>query len=268
MIYVFMDLTDTNNVIKSTIVSAFVTDINFRDDRNLQKYFELGKLLIECDVPKILFFDECMYKYVVENMGETFVSNINTRIYKINKSDMYIYKYKEYLKNYQIATDNTEKDTLDFILTMCYKTEWIKKAIISNDFNTSNYIWLDFGIRHVFTCSDEIFIYKVNKLKYIEYENVRIASIWKNMQDYSRYYNDADDIYKKIMWFFAGGVFGGNKNALLTFSDKMKEKCMEIMLLKGTIMWEVNVWYLIFQECNELFSRYWGDHNNTIIDNY
>jgi hypothetical protein len=262
-----MDLPNTNNVIKSTIVSAFVSDVNFRKDRNLQKYFDLGKLLINCDVPKIIFLDECMYKYFVENMGKTIVSNTNTRIYKINKRDSYLYKYEKYLKNFQLNTDNSDKDTLDFMFTMCNKTEWIKKAIMLNDFNTSNYIWLDFGIRHVFKCSDEDFIYKVNKLKYIEYDNIRIASIWKNMQDYS-WYNEDYDIYKKIMWFFAGGVFGGNKNALLTFSDKMKEKCMEIMLIKGTIMWEVNVWYLIYKECNELFSRYWCDHNITIIDNY
>jgi hypothetical protein len=258
---------DKNTFFKSTLVSAFVSNVNARDDRTLQKYFDLGKLLIQCDVPKIIFLDEEMHQYVVENMGENILSNENTRIYKINKKDSYLYAFEKYLTNFQVNTDNLNKDTVEFMFTMCNKTEWIKEAILLNDFNTSNFIWVDFGIRHVFNCSDDEFIMKTNELKYKEYDNVRISSIWWNLQDYPHY--NEDDIYNKIMWFFAGGVFGGNKNALLIFSEKMKNKCVEIIITKGTIMWEVNIWYLIHKEMDELFFRYWcSGHNETIIDHY
>jgi hypothetical protein len=250
--------------IKSTIVSAFVSNVNMRDDRTLLKYFELGKQLITCNVPKIIFLDEDMYQHVVTNMD---ICNENTRIYKISKKDSYLYRFEKYLTNFLLNTDNANKDTIEFMFTMCNKTEWVKDAILLNDFNTNNFIWVDFGIRHIFQCSDEDFHLKINELKYKEYDNVRISSIWWNLEDY--HFNEETDIYDKIMWFFAGGVFGGNKNALLVFSERMKEKCIEIILTKGTIMWEVNIWYLIYIECNDLFYRYWcSNHNETLIDHY
>ena len=75
-----------DNNIKSTIVSAFVSNVNFRDDRTIQKYFDLGKLLIACDVPKIIFLDEDMYHFVVQNLGEEVINNNNIYIYYIFKS--------------------------------------------------------------------------------------------------------------------------------------------------------------------------------------
>jgi hypothetical protein len=250
---------------KTTLVSAFVSNVNMCNDRTMDKYFELGQLLINSDVPKILFFDETMYDYVINKLGKEIISNKNTRIYKINKKDSYLYRFDKYITDFQIITDNTNKDTIEYMFTMCNKTEWIKNAILLNDFNTSNYIWVDFGIRHVFQCSDKEFIEKIDNLKYKEYNNVRIASVWHNLQLYSYY---EEDICNKIMWFFAGGVFGGNKYALQEFSDRMKEKCIEIIITKKTIMWEVNIWYLIYKECNHLFDRYFGDHNDLIISNY
>jgi hypothetical protein len=53
---------------------------------------------------------------------------------------------------------------------MCYKTEWMKMAIafMEQQYNTERtieihtyeYIWIDFGIRHVFNCSDLEFLDK------------------------------------------------------------------------------------------------------------
>jgi hypothetical protein len=76
------------------------------------------------------------------------------------------------------------------------------------------------------------------------------------------------NIYKDIKWYFAGGVFGGNKEKLLIFADLMKQKCLQIISQEKTIMWEVNIWYLIYLENNELFYPYHCDHNDTILKNY
>ena len=44
--------------------------------------------------------------------------------------------------------------------------------------------------------------------------------------------------------------------------------CIDIMNQKKTIMWEVNVWFLVFSRYPDLFHLYQSDHNNTIVDNY
>lgn len=158
------------------------------------------------------------------------------------------------------------KDTIEFMFTMCNKTEWIKKAIEINPFNTQHFIWVDFGIKHIFkNYSDEEFIKKIDNLKYKLYDNLRIGGIWNINYSYNI------DIFKDVAWYFAGGVFGGNSESLLNFSDQMKSYCIFLITTKNTIMWEVNIWYLIYiSNINNtyLFNIYNCDHNQSLIDNY
>jgi hypothetical protein len=140
----------------------------------------------------------------------------------------------------------------------------MRQAINLNHFKTNNFIWIDFGIKHIFqsSCTDEEFVEKINRLKYKTYDNVRIGGIWNLNFKFNI------DIYKDVAWYFAGGVFGGNKNSLLKFAELMKEKCIDIMTSKNTIMWEVNIWYLIYSENRGLFDSYDCNHNTSLIDNY
>jgi hypothetical protein len=145
---------------------------------------------------------------------------------------------------------------------MCSKTEWLRQAISYDPFNTDHFIWVDFGIRHVFKCSDDEFITKINNMKYKIYDNIRIGHIW------DLNYMTNRDIYKDILWYFAGGVFGGNKTNLILFANMMKEKCIDIMINQKTIMWEVNIWYILYNSNRNIFYPYKCDHNDSIIDNY
>jgi hypothetical protein len=241
----------------STIVSAFLSNVNLRDDKNIHTYYNHGKLLIKSTLPKIIFLDDEMFNLI----GDDYDKN-TTLIIKIDKYDSYLYDYKKLITNFEINTTYPKKDSIDYMLTICNKTELIKKAILLNYFNTDNFIWVDFGIKHVFKCSDDEFIEKLNNL-YNKYNStIRIAAIW-NLE-----YNYNIDVYKNVAWYFAGGVFGGNKNMLLQFAELMKTKCIEIITTKKTIMWEVNIWYLIYLENKELFYAYYCDHNDSIIDNY
>jgi len=76
------------------------------------------------------------------------------------------------------------------------------------------------------------------------------------------------DIYKNIAWYFAGGVFGGNSDALLKFADLTKAQCIKTIEENQTLMWEVNIWFLVFLENRELFSLYSCDHNPNLLGNY
>jgi hypothetical protein len=60
---------------------------------------------------------------------------------------------------------------------MCNKTEWVKKAIELNTFKTEQFVWVDFGIKHMCNCSDEEFEKKIINLNMNNYSKVRIASI-------------------------------------------------------------------------------------------
>jgi len=236
-----------------TLVSAFFTDVN--QEKSIERYLELGCVLLQANIPKIIFADETMY----ENIKN--FENENTKIVLTNKEDIYLYKYKN-LPNFNVNTTNPLKDTIEFMFIMCNKTEIVRKAIELNYFNTDQFIWIDFGIKHIFNCSDEEFIQKIESLNHKNYEKVRIATIW-NFQNLYLF-----DILKDITWFFAGGVFGGNKDFLIEFADKTKEECLKIIENEKTIMWEVNIWYLVYLQYPHLFDFYQSNHNQTLIDCY
>jgi hypothetical protein len=245
----------------STIVSAFVNNMNTRNDRKIENYLSLGQLLLKARTPKIIFIDNETYSLIKH------YENDNTKIIPFEKREIYLYNYLKDIHSFSIDTDFPEKDSLEFMFTMCNKTEWVRKAIEYNFFNTENFIWLDFGIRHVFQCNDEDFIEKIEKVGSKEFDSIRFGTIWDLNADY---YLNGIDIYRRITWYFAGGVFGGNKKILLDFSNKTKDKCLQIIRERGSLMWEVNIWYLVFKETfNELnYSFYNCNHNDSIIDNY
>jgi hypothetical protein len=102
------------------------------------------------------------------------------------------------------------------------------------------------------------YLNKLNK----KYDKIRIGHIWDLSCDYNI------NIYKNICWYFAGGIFGGNKDYLLYFADEVKSKCEHIIDKYGTLMWEVNIWYKVYLENRDLFEPYLCNHDYTIMDNY
>jgi hypothetical protein len=238
----------------NTIVSAFFSDIN--NNKTIDKYYELGKLLLLSNAPKIIFVDTNMYNMIKD------YNNENTMIVLVNRKDIYLYDYYDKLSNFNLNTNNNKKDTIDYMFMMCSKTEWLRQAILYDPFKTDHFIWVDFGIRHVFKCSDDEFIMKINNIKHKIYDDIRIGHIWDLNVNYSF------NIYKDITWYFAGGVLGGGKDELLKFADRVKKECIDIMDNHNTIMWEVNVWYMVYRSNTIKFNPYICDHNDSIIDNY
>lgn len=240
----------------TTIVSAFISNVNNRQDINIDKYYNNGKLILQARIPKVIFVDIHMYNKIKN------LENELTKIILIDKNDYYLYNYIYQITNFNVNNGNPNKDTIEYMFTMSHKNEWVANSIRSNYFNTDNFIWIDFGIRYLFKCNDNEFIQKIENLQNKKYDKVRIGAIWNLNINYS------GDIYTNIVWFFAGSIFGGHKDYLLIFSDKMKEKCIKIINDKKTLMWEVNIWYLIYKENNDLFDCYKCDHNESLVCNY
>jgi Bacterial protein of unknown function (HtrL_YibB) len=250
-----------NNV---TIVTAFIANANQRQDRSIDDYIAYGKKLMAAPIKKIIFFDRSLIEKIPDDCF-----NDNTMIIPINKYDNYLYQYKEKITEFHLNTTCSEKDTLEYMMTICNKTEYIRNAIEINPFQSSQFVWVDFGINHVFKeQSDEEFISILTRLREKEFENVRIANIWDPSLYDMIFNNFKTDPYKDVMWFFAGGVLGGNSTSLIKFADLTKQQCIKVIEERKTIMWEVNIWFQVYSENKELFSLYSCDHNPSIITNY
>ena len=229
----------------TTIVSGFIFCLN-NTNRTIEEYIKYSIQLLKLPHNKIIFIDEKVFEFVEK------YQNKHTILIKTKIEDLYLNKYKlEPIVN----TDNPSKDTYDYFTIQCNKTEWVREAINRNIFKTEQFIWIDFGIYHILS---DINLNNLDK----RYQKVRIPNIW----DLNIVYNC--DINKDICWYFAGGVFGGSKSKLIEFADLVKDKCIEYVEKKQHLMWEVNIWYLIWKENKELFEPYLSDHNQSIIENY
>ena len=108
---------------KTTIVSAFISNINKSPDRSIDKYIENGNLILQARIPKVIFVDEDLYDEFKER------SNEYTKIVKTSKEEIYLYEHIDLLTNFELFTKNPVKDTVDFMFLMSHKTEYVKKAI-------------------------------------------------------------------------------------------------------------------------------------------
>ena len=238
----------------ATIVSALLTNVN--SNRNIEKYIDCGKKLCNININKVIFIEENIYNTYFINEKYRLTTFIFT-----SKEHLYLYKYTDYdLTNFnKLCSDNPSKDTIEYMYVQCSKTEWIRVAIEQNPYNSDQFVWVDFGIYHIMNNDEDLFIRVISDLNNKSYENIRIGC--------GTCYN-IETIYTHIQWFFLGGIFGGHKDKLIQFADLMKQKCIDIISKEKTIMWEVNIWFLIYLENNELFDRYIANHDASMIALY
>jgi hypothetical protein len=244
----------------ATLVSGFFSSSNV-SHRKIEEYIEHGKKLINIPVNKVIFIEKQIYDmYLSSHIDKKILEN--TTFYFVEKGDMYLYEYYDKITNFNIFTDNKVKDTIDYMLIICNKTEWVKTVIEKNPYNSDQFIWVDFGIYHVIL-DDEIMVNSILSLMDKKYDEVRIAGGGFNENSITD-----ENIYQNIVWCFLGGIFGGPGDKLTIFADLMREKCLSIIDEKKTIMWEVNIWYLIYKKHPELISIYVADHNPSMIEMY
>lgn len=129
----------------------------------------------------------------------------------------------------------------------------MRSAIEMNPYELNNFVWIDFGIWYMIR-DDQVFTDTcMNIAKNPVDPGIRIA---------------CGDCCNSISWFFLGSIFGGDRDSLLKFADLVKNKCIQTIQTHGTIMWEINVWLLVYREDPTLFRCYRASHDASILRNY
>uniref|UniRef100_A0A6C0FBX3 Uncharacterized protein n=1 Tax=viral metagenome TaxID=1070528 RepID=A0A6C0FBX3_9ZZZZ len=231
---------------KPILVTAFL--YNKEHYQNINFYKQYGVQLLEIKQNKVVFMDKSLIDIFLPYENEY------TKILPTTETDMYLYPYLNTL-DHKIE-GNINKDSNFFFSVMCNKTEWLRQAIKLQLYEGEQYIWIDFGIFKIF--NQDIQLSNLQNC----YNKVRIGHIWDLQLIYSV------DIKRKIAWYFAGGLFGGNKNKLIEFADIMKETTLNFIKENNYLVWEVNLWYILYKDHKELFEPYPCDHNNSMVNNY
>jgi hypothetical protein len=250
----------------NTNVTAFMSNIN--KTRPIEVYLEYGKKLLAIYIDQIIFIERVIYdlyfslgepifQFNYEGKQYDYVTHDKKTFVFFKKNDIYLYDYT--VTNFHVKTDNPVKDTLEYMFIQCHKTEWLKMAAALN--NKDSYIWVDFGIYHMIR-NETILHNELERVINQPMQQIRIASCI----DVHR--PNTKDIYTQVVWYFAGSVFGGPTPLVIEFANKMKQTCISIIKEKHTLMWEINVWYLIYLKNPELFDSYLCNHDVSILTSF
>ena len=256
----------------TTIVSAFIDIHNNRGwkegkratSRPTEDYLKFGKKILEINSPKIIFLD----KETIDRLGESYIKSLTkTTIIPFEKDNLLLYGLDQSKVTLPDPPPYETKPSVEYLALQINKTEWVRKAIELNPFGTEQFVWIDFGIYHIFNDAT-VFSKSIEQSVARTYPNVRMAGIrpiHPNISPSSL--NPTSPIFDLPMWYFAGGVFGGHKDSLLLFADRVRNKVREF-ITAGRLTWEINIWYALYFQNKELFDIYYCDHNKSILENY
>ena len=239
-----------------TLVSAFISNGNRH--RSTEEYITLGMELMKLPIPKVIFMEPHMIDKLAGSYDETY-----TRLQSTNRTELSL--SQDETKQDLIMPSNLKnpnKDTLVYYRIINTKTHWVRRATKINPFDSTQFVWVDFGILHVFKGDIKRFQKSFRHIPNRVFPGVvRIAGIWDAAQPHFA----NGDFVNKPLWFFAGGVFGGDKEALLKF-DKLCQGLLEQQL--PVVTWEVNIWYQAYLTNPKLFNIYQSNHDPSILEHY
>jgi hypothetical protein len=232
-------------------------------NRKVNKYLELAQeFILLLPYPVIFFIDDDdieTYKYIYNSRNELNLLQL-TNICKISFTKTYFYKYlsrlEELQRHFIIRNGELKHETPLYIILTNNKFFFMEKAIELNPFNSSHFIWMDFGINHVAKNTELIHEWincvpdKIKQLCINPYiENIEpkkyFENIWHNC---------------------AAGLFSGSKENLLKYGELFKQKTEQIYN-ENWYQLEEAVMTIIQRENYELFDFYYGDYEG-IISNY
>jgi hypothetical protein len=238
----------------TTIVSAFIANINQNPTRSLQSYIDFGQHLLKIPNPKVIFVDTETYRRFYKDKSFPLTTFI-----PIEKESIYLYNYKNLLTNFHLNTNNASKDSMDYLFVQCNKTEWVSGAIDRNIYGTPQYIWLDFGIKNMIS-DDALFQREILRMTQKPLDGLRIASC--KFKDFTT----SDNHYDTVVWILLGSVFAGDAESLLRFAYLTKAEALKTMRERGTIVWEINLWYILNMKYPELMDFYVCAHDDRILE--
>lgn len=136
-------------------MSGFICNINRRKDRDITKYLNFGRELMAVEIPMTIFIERSVFDTHILSFvgGYSGIAEGGDFVYRIRggvmdgiqqkysyakighitfvffeKRDLFLWSYRELGHRFQLNTGNPEKDTIEYMMVQCQKSEWIAIA--------------------------------------------------------------------------------------------------------------------------------------------
>jgi len=243
---------------------------NETNTRNIMKYLELANdFILQLPYPLIIFTDDDAgdnndnSNYIIDFLKEkreqfkeiTLIKKIaieHTEYYY-----QYFDKLKQLYSEYIIYNLDNNKDTPLYITLTNNKFYFLETAVETNPFQSSHFIWMDFGINHCARNCEKIHEWILNVPDKIK--QLCINPFLEKIDNYKSF-------FQYVYHHLASGVFSGSSENMLKYCELFKEKTQQTYN-EGWFQLEEAIMTIIHRENPELFELYYGDYNG-IISNY
>ena len=199
----------------TTIVTGyFALNISKKDH---DTYLEWMQNMLMINNEMVIFCDSKSYD-IIYKFREPFANK--TKIIITSFQEFYCYKYLEsFKKDYDVDIEKDIGHNVELYMIWCEKSNFLKRAIELNPFQTELFLWVDIGCFRVpntkylnWPDSNKMPINKVLLLSVEPFTNDELNSDLENLPQYN-------SSYIRI----GGTIFGGDKKILLLWHKKYYE---------------------------------------------
>ena len=262
-----MYINNDNNNDNTTMVTAFYNIRKMEQDplytttRGLTEYLNLANnFILKVQCPLIIFIDnECDVDLIINfiKTNRTQKTFIYLLPFKYTYFFPYLKRITELRESFIIKNRNYLHESPYYIILNNNKFDFMSKAIEINIFNSSHFVWMDFGINHVAQNCEELdnWIYKIpDKIKQM------------CLNPYLEDNNNEREFFKFIYHHTSGGLFSGSIKNMKRYIELFKKKVDQIYNDNWYQLDEA-VMTMVQRDNPELFDLYYGDYAG-IISNY
>ena len=200
-------------------------------------------------------------------MEEKMVKYPNIKIVEyIDLKDTWTYRICTSIEGIELPNSRNEaKDTKEYIILMNTKTEFLKRAIEANLWQTDHYAWIDFNLFHVLKENKEDEAYAKEILIRLNRRQLR-QPIYTMPGCWDKHHVIDEYLINDVCWRWCGGFFIGDKKSILDFHRLHELHLAEFLEKTKKLVWEVNFWAWLEKTYDSCILQYKADHNISILE--
>lgn len=232
---------------------------NINTYRTIEWYLDHGKNgTLDIDYPMVIFTSSDIKDSIASIRKDKGLEHITT-IVECKLEDSYYYKDLEKIKklqdSYKITNIDPAKDIPIYVVLNNSKNYFMEKAVLSNYYNTSHFVWMDFGINHT---ANNVKSYSTNLVNVPDKIRCMLISPYDG--------SPVCDYFKLIRHNVAGTLFSGKSTNLLEYF-KLYRETYDNVLEEEWYQLDEAIMGLMLYKYPDLFDVYVGDYQS-LITNY
>ena len=233
------------------------------DDRTVEWRFKHFEVILKTGIQICIYVDNESYPKICE-LAQQYA---NLRVMASQDlEDTDFYKIYETVRGENIdlvlpQERHNVKDSLEFMILMNSKLQFMNDAIAKNPWNSTHFGWIDFSIAYIL--SDPLRFTEHLKMLSVQTYRERILVIPGCVSEFDG--KDYNALCEMPYWRFCGGFFISDKQSMTEFHDLFYTHCPEFLRKHKRVVWEVNYWAWLEYEKGLKVTWYSADHNDSIV---